>query len=188
MVRHLLALVLLVTACAQPTGPIDKVGGCDGEVQRIPEEAGNHVPLGSFIEWSTNPPATGEHFNVWAGWDRNYANLERGYYVHNAEHGGIILLYNCPDGCQLTVDKLIDVVRTMDPDPACDAPVRNRAIITSDPLLPPGIEVAAVAWDTIYTATCFDPFVKTFARQHYARGPEDLCTDGIGTGGVFIDP
>lgn len=188
MLRRLSLPVLLVTGCAQPSDRRDQVGGCDGEVQIIAEEAANHVPIGSPVEWSTNPPATGEHYNVWAGWDRSYENLERGYYVHNAEHGGIVLLYNCPTGCPETVAKLIDTARTMDVDPVCQAPVRNRAIVTSDPLLPATIQVAAVAWDVIYTATCYDPFVQSFARQHYARGPENLCNDGLGAGGTFIDP
>ena len=188
MLHRLIPLVLLVTGCADPGPRVEDVGGCDGKVQIIAEEPGVHVPMGTLIDWSTNPPATGEHYQVWAAWDRSYTDLDRGYWVHNLEHGGIVLLYNCPGGCQETVDKLIDSARTMDLDSACVAPVRNRAIVSSDPLLPADVQVAAVAWDVIYTATCFDPFVKSFAKQHYARGPEDLCTDGIASGGTFIDP
>ena len=189
MAREFLSLVLLVTGCTDTdTPPIEDAGGCDGKVEIIPDEPALHVAMGTPVEWSSNPPATGMHYGVWAAWDRSYQNLDRGYYVHNAEHGGIVLLYNCPNGCQETVDRLIDTARTMDPDSACEAPLRNRVIVTSDPLLPPGIEVAAVAWDVVYTATCYDPFVKTFAHAHYNRAPEDLCADGIGAGGTFIDP
>ena len=39
------------------------------------------------------------HYPVWRAYDRTYAALDRGYYLHDAEHGAIVLLYNCPDGC-----------------------------------------------------------------------------------------
>jgi len=61
-------------------------------------------------------------------------------------------------------------------------------IITSDPLLPPGVQVAAVAWDYAYTASCFDPYVGKFAKDHYAHAPENTCGDGATFGGTPIEP
>ena len=103
------------------------VGGhCNGMVDSVPSEEGIHVDPGTAIEWSTNPPVTGKHFPIWGAYDRSYAELERGFYLHNAEHGAIVFLYNCPDGCPDTVAALEDVVRGMPTDPICVAPVRNR--------------------------------------------------------------
>jgi hypothetical protein len=147
-----------------------------------------HVAVGTPVTWSTNPPVTGAHYPVWAAYDRTYSQLDRGYYLHDAEHGAIVFLYNCPDGCPDTVTALETVVRDLPADPMCTAPVRQRALVTSDPLLPAGVTVAAVAWDNWYTATCTDGYLATFASEHYGAGPEQLCGDGANLGGTFIDP
>ncbi|HEY4056518.1 MAG TPA: DUF3105 domain-containing protein [Kofleriaceae bacterium] len=182
--------LVVLSACGtdgadEPTETM--VSPCDGVLHQVPGEPGVHMPQGTAIEWSSNPPATGAHYPVWAGWDRSYTSLERGYYVHNLEHGGIVLLYNCPDGCPDVVAQLEQDVRDATPDPTCAAPVTKRMIIVPDPLLPEGVQVAADAWNTYYTASCYDPYVKTFMRTHYRHGPEDTCGDGIPFGGVPID-
>jgi hypothetical protein len=128
------------------------------------------------------------HYPSWAAWDRHYTALGRGYWVHNAEHGGVILLYRCPEGCPDVVDALLDVARSLPADGACQAPVRNRVIVAADPLLPEEVQVAVVGWNAAYTAGCFDPYARTFAAARYGKGPEDLCADGATLGGAAIDP
>ncbi|MDB4961891.1 MAG: hypothetical protein JWP01_1890 [Myxococcales bacterium] len=192
-VRSVLVFVLIFfAACGDDASSGEvvsvAVGGCDGLLTTVPAETGSHVPVGTPIEWSTDPPATGTHFGAWAGWNRHYPRLDRGYYVHNAEHGGIVLLYNCPTGCQDVVDSLLDVARNAEPDPQCTGVVRNRIIVAADPLLPPDVQVAAVSWTTLYTASCFDPYVTTFTRNRYRRGPEDTCADGTPLNGSLIAP
>lgn len=178
-------LLVALTACSSSKPPPVDLA-CDGVVTSVPNEPGIHVPIGTQIQWSTNPPATGMHYPMWAQWDRQYTQLARGFWVHNAEHGGVILLFNCPNGCQDVVDELVGVARDFASDGSCKAPVRNRLIVTGDPLLPPTVQVAAVAWDVTYTASCFDPFIAEFAHDHYNHGPEDLCDDGIDQGGTLI--
>lgn len=185
------ALVAIATAACgtdTPTMMTQPVGGCDGELTLLPNEPGLHVPVNSPVEWSTNPPATGMHYPVWAQWDREYEMLSRGFWVHNAEHGGIVLLYRCDAGCPDVVASLRASAKAMAVDSTCVTPLRNRVIITSDPLLPDGVQVAAVAWNRIYTASCLDPYIDTFARQSYNHAPEDLCAEGASLNGTFIDP
>ena len=56
-------------------------------------------------------------------------------------------------------------------------------------MAPADIQVAAVAWDRIYTASCFDPYVATFAATRYRKGPEDSCADGNPmTGSLITSP
>jgi hypothetical protein len=181
---------LVAIGCSAPpvaTGP-RMVGGCNGLETAIAPEPAVHVAVGTPLDSSSNPPATGMHYPIWAAYDRAYTSLERGYYIHDAEHGAIVLLYNCPDGCPDVVTGLEAVVRAMPVDPGCTAPVRNRALVVADPLLPADVMVAAVAWDVTYTATCVDPYLHAFASDHYNNGPEDLCSDGAVLGGTFIDP
>lgn len=189
------AILVALAACGDnSTGsPADAsgetpVGACDGVVHTVPNETGAHMPSGTNIEWSTNPPATGAHYPQWAGWDRSYDNLNRGNWLHNAEHGGVILLWNCPTGCPEVVDQLLDVARNANPDSTCTAPITKRVIVARDLLLPETVQVAAVAWNAYYTASCFDPYVGTFMRERYRHAPEDTCADGVPFGGVPIEP
>jgi hypothetical protein len=189
------ALLVALAACGDNVDGIgvdatgeELVGACDGVVRTIEARGGTHVPSGFDIEFSTNPPATGAHYPQWAGWDRSYENLNRGNWLHNAEHGGVILLWNCPDGCQDVVDQLLDIARNANPDPSCTAPITKRVIVARDLLLPETVQVAAVAWNAYYTASCFDPYVATFMRERYRRAPEDTCADGVPFGGVRIEP
>lgn len=186
MKRAWLASVMIACGAPPATGPIH-VGGCDGLETPIANEPGIHVNIGTPIVFSSNPPATGKHYPVWAAYDRSYTALDRGFWLHDAEHGAIILLYNCgTTPCPDIASGLAAIVDGMDGDPSCVAPVRNRALIASDPLLPDGVTVAAVAWDVTYTATCIDPYLHVFASEHYNHGPEDLCDDGASLGGTPI--
>lgn len=78
--------------------------------------------------------------------------------------------------------------RNAAPDASCSAPIRNRILVAADPLLPPDVQVAAVAWNRVYTASCFDPYVATFASEMYAHAPEDFCADGNPLTGTLIRP
>ncbi len=191
-----LSTVLFASACSE-----DKPRSCTGTVDTVAAEPVTHYPVGTKIEWSTNPPVTGSHWDNWAKWDRHYSSLARGFYVHNTEHGGVVLLYNCPDGCIDVVASMIEIVRNFPTDPQrpdppnpyanCVAPVRNRLLVAADPLLPPGVQVAAVAWTTSYTASCFNADeVKSFVNANYEHGTEDVCVDGLldSVGGDFIVP
>ncbi len=179
-------LVVTIAACSEPEQSTTDVGACGGMLTVESNTSGEHVPMGSVIDWTNNPPTSGPHYPIWAAWDREYAELPRGYWVHNAEHGGIVLLYRCDDGCPDVVEELRGVARRMASDAACAGGITKRVIITSDPLLPDGVQVAAVSWNHAYTAECFDPYVETFAREHYRKAPEDLCADGANMGGTVI--
>jgi hypothetical protein len=185
-----LFVVPLLVACGDsaPSKETTSVGPCDGTLTIERDTSGEHVDTGTAIEWTNNPPTSGAHFPAWAAWDREYAALARGYYVHNAEHGGIILLYRCDAGCPDVVAQLLTAARNMAPDSSCASPITKRVIVAPDPALPDGVQVAAVAWNHAYTASCYDAYVETFAREHYAKAPEDFCFDGINLGGTRIGP
>jgi hypothetical protein len=184
-----LLLLILSAACSEPSSETQMmVSPCDGMLTIESDTSGEHVESGTQIEWTNNPPTSGPHFPAWAGWDREYTTLPRGYYVHSAEHGGIVLLYRCDAGCPDVVAQLVTAARNMAPDSSCTSPITKRVIVAPDPLLPDGVQVAAVAWNHAYTASCYDPYVETFARDHYAKAPENFCADGINLGGTLITP
>jgi Protein of unknown function (DUF3105) len=158
---------------------------CQPAVNSYPLQPGIHVPVGTVItSWNSNPPSSGEHYPIWGKWNHTNnatAPLPRGYYVHNEEHGGVVLLYNCPDGCQAEVGAMQSLMASLPADPLCTAPgVSSRIVITADPQLPSGVKFAATAWGFTYTSDCFDAqSLRDFIVTHYGQGPETTCADGV---------
>ncbi len=159
--------------------PIHPDAGCLVTIDSPPLLPATHVGIPTDIQWDSNPPSSGSHYPVWAAFQAYSAPVPRGYYVHDLEHGAIVLLYNCGDaGCPDTVAALQAVSDAIPTDPLCtNEGVRVRTVITPDPLL--DVPVAAAAWGWTYTAACVDlPTLEDFALQHYGHGPEALCNPG----------
>jgi hypothetical protein len=141
-----------------------------------------HVPEGTKIEYNSNPPCSGSHYPIWAAFQEYDKPIERPYLVHDMEHGAVVLLYNCalakPNApCPGLVDQLRKVRDALPTDPGCDATTRVRVVIAPDPGL--DVPVAAATWGFTYKADCVDaPTLEQFAKDHYAKGPEDFCTPG----------
>ena len=138
----------------------------------------NHVPEGTMVTYSSNPPCCGDHYPVWANYQEFTVTPDDGYLVHSLEHGAIELLYKCTgaacDPILTELRKIRDAVAT---DPACDPSVRVRIIIAPYPKL--DVPVAASAWGFTYKAQCVDvPTLTQFIKDNYAKGPEDLCAPG----------
>lgn len=175
-------LFALMSGCGGGSSDVDArpPGPCNDVTVETSPPAGTHVPTTQEITWPTNPPSGGPHYPTWARWDATYdPAMPRGYWVHNTEHGGVVLLFNCPGGCADIVAGLGGVQSALPVDPLCAAPIRTRTLITTDPLLPAGTSVAASAWGAYYTADCFDePSVRTFVVTHYGAGPESTCAEG----------
>jgi hypothetical protein len=80
---------------------------CDPAVTTVPDEGRYHVPSCTPVPYVHNPPACGPHWPSPAAWGWHQNIVPREEYVHNLEHGGIVLLYNCPwpdDGGQTVPD------------------------------------------------------------------------------------
>jgi hypothetical protein len=165
---------------AEPAADAAPPGPCNDVQLRTDPPAGTHMPVGTPIEWPTNPPSGGPHFPTWMRWNATYdPPADRGFWVHNTEHGGVVLLFNCPTACPDVVADLSSLIQTVAADPKCVAPLRNRLLVTSDPLLPATTQVAASAWGALYTADCYDePSLLTFIAAHYDHAPESTCAEG----------
>jgi Protein of unknown function (DUF3105) len=157
-------------------------GTCGARARRVGTIPGVHVDPGSGpISWITNPPSSGNHYAVWARWGA-WPNLARGHWVHNLEHGGVALLYQCPSGtCDDTRDALVRAAAVFPGDPACGpadaSPARVRVVITNDSVIT--TPIAASAWGAVYEATCVDAAsLRLFYTMFAGHAPEDLCADG----------
>lgn len=183
MSRHLW-LVLCLWGCgkAVPTSTRIIEGLCTISVEEWPIASPTHVPVGSTIDWDSNPPASGSHFPRWAAYQEYTSPVPRGYWVHSLEHGAVVLLSNCAlaEGadCEPILAALRQASASIPSDGTCVAPVRVRTVITPDPSIQ--TPIVAVAWGFIYRSACVDqPSLEAFVKAHYASGPENVCANGI---------
>ncbi len=175
------------------TGPYHPDASCPVTIDTPPLLDGIHVPIGSEVLYNSNPPSSGPHYPIWAAYQEFTTPVDRRYYVHNIEHGAVVLLYKCDadageagdggDGgtaCDALVEGLRKAAAAIETDPLCDqdAGVRVRVVITRDPFIP--TPIAATAWGNTYTAACVDlPTLSAFAKAHYGHGSEISCANGI---------
>lgn len=151
---------------------------CEVVTEQYPTEPAIHVAECSPLTWGSNPPASGNHYPVWAAFKTYDQPVPRGYYVHDLEHGAVVFTYNCPDGCADEVAAMQAIIDAKAADPLCEnMPAKNRLVLTPDPKL--DARFAASAWGWLIKGDCFDALAFTsFMLDHYGQGPEVLCIDG----------
>jgi len=152
--------------------------GCSVDVASHEPDEGLHVTECSHIDYSTNPPSSGKHYDVWAAYQTYDFPVPRGYWVHALEHGGVVISYNCPDGCADEVAQVESLIASLPADPRC-TPVGldHQVIITPDPLL--DTRWAMSSWGKTLRASCIDEAAfQEFYESNTAFGPEDICGGG----------
>ena len=150
----------------EPAG-FTEVDGC-AEVlgESFCSEGQAHVAQDSEIEWASDPPHSGPHYPTWELWGEHDSTVPRGNWVHNLEHGGIVLSYRCADPCEAELEILRDVVA---------ARPELRILLTPDPYLPGRERFAAISWTWIHRFDAPDlAELLCFADQHENHAPEDV--------------
>ena len=168
----LFVIVVVAGGCggvkSDPCSADAGVCGCGPGIDSPANEGGQHVAEPSTVSYRANPPASGPHWPMWQEpWGAYPMGLPRERWVHNLEHGGVALLYNCPTGCDDVVAQLTALRDSTRPD-RFNA---QRILIVPDAVMPH--RVAAVAWgwrwqgETVDAAT-----VRCFIDARYDRAPE----------------
>ena len=156
-----------------PTAPPVDTGTCTMTESAVPNEGWVHVAEGSTVVYQHNPPASGPHYPVWLRYQAYTTAQARPYWVHNLEHGAIVLLYR-PDAPAATVASLTNTFTSLPNDSECGHP---RALLTPDPLL--SRQVTAVAANFVLEGDCVSPdAIRSFALTHRNHAPEDICDSG----------
>lgn len=145
---------------------------CGAEPEHLPGQTSSHVRVGQEVPYLDPPPVGGTHSQCWADWGVYLDELADETWVHNLEHGGVVLLYNCPDGCPDEVADLEDF-----------AAGHERVIVTPYAALP--TRFGATAWEWRLLTDCFDmPGIEKFyearfrmGREDVAGGPPDVCRE-----------
>jgi hypothetical protein len=147
----------------------------------------NHVAVGAPVKYAFCPPASGNHYNS-AGIAgpipaRLYTPSEKKVpqnWVHNLEHGALVLLYKCggtADPCSASGQTALGALLTDFPiSPICKIPplTLSPVIARFDDM---DFPYAALVWDEVLPLQTLDlAQVKAFFLQHAEKlNPEKLC-------------
>src|SRR6266498_111206 len=79
-----------------PSTPPTNTAPCTMTESAVTNEGWIHVTEGSTVNYQHDPPALGPHYPVWARYQAYTTAVARLYWVHNLEHGAIVLVHR-PD-------------------------------------------------------------------------------------------
>lgn len=137
-------------------------GAPDGPGTSVVDQGQTHIAFNEdHPPYNSVPATSGWHYGQplapvrWGVHDSVVPNEER---IHNLEHGGIGIHYDCPEGCPETVAQLTDIV---------DRGVDGGLKILLSPY--PGMKskIALTAWTFIQNLDEFDDdLVKDFIESH----------------------
>jgi len=170
------AVLLLLAACSgeQPTntppaGSPTPIATSTPVVQSIPDEGAGHVEEGAAIQYKHYPPSSGTHYGRLAAWKAHAQEIAEGYWVHNLEHGGVVVLYNCrSSACPELESELKGLYEKLRPSKwgHVKLAVLPYSRITS--------QIAVVAWGYQMDLPGADVnSIRFFYNTHVDRGPED---------------
>jgi len=147
--------------------------------QEIPDEGpATHVDPSTTPTYKFYPPTSGPHYSLQGQapvpW-QTIGDLVEGQFVHNLEHGGIAILYNCPSGddCTALKNQLENYVKNLAPV----EPTFHEVKVVMTPYSR-GMEkkVALVAWHYVDFLDGYDPNeITRFYESHVDKGPENIA-------------
>lgn len=72
-----------------------------------------HIPFGnqSPVAYNSVPPTSGPHYENIVGWGIYTEPQRYEHLVHNLEDGGVVIYYQCPEGCDEVVAELRELVQ-----------------------------------------------------------------------------
>jgi len=155
--------------------PFQTVSGTVG--QPVPDEGRNHIDPSTTPTYKFYPPASGPHYSAQGiapvPW-QTIATLQEGQYVHNLEHGGMAILYDCPSGtdCTTLKNSLEHYVTDLAP---FDPTYHEVKVVLTPYSRGMQKKVALVAWDYIEFLDAYDQAeITRFYENHVNQGPEQI--------------
>ncbi len=136
----------------------------------VPSMGGQHVPVGApHATYNSTPPTSGPHWDTPADWGIYPEPVPEERWVHNMEHGGIVILYNCPQTCPDLTSKLETLFKT-----APRSKLGNvKLLITPYNKVPNRLTL--VAWNYYLPLDDYDDaLVRGFIINHLDKAPEQV--------------
>jgi Protein of unknown function (DUF3105) len=151
--------------------------------QPIDEMPHFHVAQGTQITYMHNPPTSGCHYSLAVGvaplkpgiYVTGSTSLTPEYWVHNLEHGYVVVSYNCPSGCTADLQTLQSWYLSLPPDAGGAVPYAKFIAV---PYAAQKEKFDVESWDW------FDPLgstlnlneIKKFYANHTNQAPEGANT------------
>lgn len=141
------------TACAACSG------ACTHEAWVYPNAYHEAGP----IQYKETPPSGGTHDGCWWNWGASATPVPARNFVHNLEHGGLVLAYDCPDGCAADVAAL---------QKAGEASTRVWLLT---PYPGASARIVAMCWSHRLLLDCVDEAaISVFAQLYCPLAPEQF--------------
>lgn len=143
---------------------IGSSSGSGGVGTQFPNQGQQHIARGDeHPPYNSVPATSGWHyadFNAPAPWGVHAEFIKDEVLVHNLEHGGVGIHYNCADGCLELVSRLEDIANK-----------GTKVILSPYPNM--STTIALTAWNYQDTLTEFDEeriteFVRAHVNSHNA--------------------
>jgi len=137
-------------------------------VQTFKDQGREHLPAGqTFDFYNSNPPTSGPHASQPADWGVHEEPVPKEVPVHNMEHGGVVIWYDCSAGvplgdaqCQELRDQVAAVV---------ESALADGKLVLMVPYLEMEHRIALTAWRTLDTLDEFDAARVQAFIDHYQR-------------------
>ena len=143
-----------------------------------------HVVVGTPVTYTFCPPASGKHYNASGQgpiaprfYGPDDTTVPEGW-IHNLEHGGLVILYNCArSGCDTnSLDQLKTLAASFPASPRCQIPggLISPVITRFDSMKS---SFAAVVWDRVLFLDKLDTaqILDFFKNVGETTNPEQQC-------------
>lgn len=83
-----------------------------GAEQSLPTQGNLHIEMdtSSPVAYNSTPPTSGPHYESIVPWGVSSEPRRYEHLVHNLEDGGVVIYYQCEDGCPEVVEQLEEIV------------------------------------------------------------------------------
>jgi len=135
----------------------------------MPDEGRHHVARGTPVAYGHRPPTSGPHWPQPERWGVHDEPVPPEAWVHNLEHGGLVILYRCARPCPELLGLLAGAYQTFPRSKWGHV----KLLIAPYPRL--SVPLAILAWAWIDELPGFDRerLLRAYTA-HVDRGPEDL--------------
>jgi hypothetical protein len=152
------------------------VGKVAGAVQTIADEGRSHVARPQRVTFAHQPPSSGNHYSDTAAprpWGAVQTELLPEEFVHNMEHGGVVLVYRCSGTeCDAAYAAAQNLFSTLPKEAQF-----NEVKLLTTPYQGMAPKVAMLSWDHEQDFTGMPTLADatTFYNQFVDKGPEAIA-------------
>lgn len=144
------------------------------DVQQFPNQGQEHLQFGEvYDDYNSNPPTSGPHSPVAADWGVYRNEVPKEVLVHDMEHGGVVVWYNCNAGQPLTTGQCTDLQTKLSTVVVGYIRAGRNAVMS--PYSGMDNRIALTAWTKLMVLDDFDEtkvgaFIEQFERLFNPEG------------------